>query len=161
MTGGGSGKAWNIRPGVDADGPALIALIWACWSRHPGIRMDVEREMPELHALASYYRGVLWVAELDLEVVGMIAGRPLDAGTWEICRLYVAPPLHGSALGHALLDVAEGYATGQGAVRLALWSDTRFERAHQFYESAPTCGMARSGCCVTSRILLSSAMPSR
>ena len=57
-----------IRPGSDADGPALIALIWACWSAYPGIRMDVDREMPELHALATYYAGqggALWVAEPD------------------------------------------------------------------------------------------------
>ena len=134
MAGGEAGPAWRIRFGLDTDGPALVALIWACWSRHPGIRMDVDREMPELHALATYYRGALWVAELDQRIVGMIAVRPLDTAVWEICRVYVEPSLHGSRLGHALLDVAEAHATGQGALRLALWSDTRFERAHAFYE---------------------------
>ncbi|MEA2774803.1 MAG: hypothetical protein QOF90_209, partial [Acetobacteraceae bacterium] len=56
---------WSIRPGQDTDGPAMIALIGACWSAYPGIRMDVDREMPELRALASHYAkqgGTLWVA---------------------------------------------------------------------------------------------------
>jgi GNAT superfamily N-acetyltransferase len=91
--------------------------------------------MPEYRALASYYAGLggaLWAAEQDGAVVGMVATRPLGDGAWEICRVYVHPSLHGSGLGHALLDVAEAFASG--ADRFVLWSDTRFERAHRFYE---------------------------
>jgi GNAT superfamily N-acetyltransferase len=126
-----------IRPGRDADGPAMIALIWACWSAYPGIRMDVDREMPELHALSTYYAdqgGMLWVAERDGGPVGMIAARPIGQACWEICRVYVEPSLHGSGLGHALVDQAERHAIAAGADRLVLWSDTRFDRAHRFYE---------------------------
>jgi GNAT superfamily N-acetyltransferase len=99
--------------------------------------MDVDAEMPEYQALASYYAaqgGALWAAEADGQVVGMIATRPLPDGVWEICRVYVSPALHGSGLGHRLLDTAEAYAIAAGASRLALWSDTRFDRAHRFYE---------------------------
>jgi GNAT superfamily N-acetyltransferase len=132
-----SGAPWLIRSGRDADGPALIALIWSCWSAYPGIRMDVDREMPELHALATYYTeqgGALWVAETGGSMSAMIATRPLHAAEWEICRVYVAPALHGSGLAHALLDLAEAHAVAAGAQRLVLWSDTRFTRAHRFYE---------------------------
>lgn len=128
---------WTIRPGRDSDGSALIDLIWSCWSAYPGIRMDVDLEMPELRALATYYAanaGSLWVAEAADSVCGMIATRPLEGTTWEICRVYVDPALHGSGLGHALLDQAEQHAIAAGAKRLALWSDTRFDRAHHFYE---------------------------
>jgi GNAT superfamily N-acetyltransferase len=128
---------WLIRPGRDADGPVLIALIWACWSAYPGVRMDVDREMPELHALGSYYTGqggALWVAETDGKIAGMVAVRPTDAVVWEICRVYVDPSLHGSGLGRVLLDRAECHAIARGAERLVLWSDTRFDRAHRFYE---------------------------
>jgi GNAT superfamily N-acetyltransferase len=128
---------WTIRPGQDTDGPAIIALIWACWSAYPGVKMDVDQEMPELHALATYYAGhggALWIAESDATVTGMIAVRPLDKATWEICRVYVHPEHHGSGSGHALLDLAERHAIAAGAERLALWSDTRFDRAHRFYE---------------------------
>jgi ribosomal protein S18 acetylase RimI-like enzyme len=137
MADGGPEAVWSIRFGQDTDGPAIIALIGACWSAYPGIKMDVDREMPELHALATYYAGqggALWVAETDGKVVGMIAARPMDAATWEICRVYVDPCLHGSGLGHALLDQAERHAIAAGAERLALWTDTRFDRAHRFYE---------------------------
>jgi GNAT superfamily N-acetyltransferase len=133
----GADTRWLIRPGHDADGPALIALIRSCWLLYPGIHMDVDREMPELHALATYYTGhggALWVAKTDGAVSGMIATRPLQDTDWEICRVYVAPALHGSGLGHALLDVAEGHAVAAGARRLVLWTDTRFDRAHRFYE---------------------------
>ncbi len=97
--------------------------------------MDVDGELPQLRALASHYSGLdgaLWAAEQDGAVVGMIAARPLEDGVWEICQVYVHPALHGSGLGHALLDTAERFATH--AARFVLWSDTRFERAHRFYE---------------------------
>jgi GNAT superfamily N-acetyltransferase len=126
-----------IRPGQDSDGPALIALIWACWSAYPGVKMHVDAEMPELHALATYYAGqggALWVAETDGAPAGMIATRPLQDHGWEICRVYVHPANHGSGLGHVLLDHAERHAIAAGANRLLLYSDTRFHRAHHFYE---------------------------
>ena len=122
-----------IREGRDADD--YIGLIWACWSRYPGVRMDVDAEMPECRALASYYSeqdGMLWAAERDGAVIGMIATRPLDDGVWEICRVYVNPSAHGTGLGHDLLDTAERFATA--AKRFVLWTDTRFTRAHRFYE---------------------------
>jgi GNAT superfamily N-acetyltransferase len=99
--------------------------------------MDVDAEMPEYRALASYYAdqgGALWTAEADGQIVGMIATRPLPDNAWEICRVYVLPMLHGGGLGHRLLDTAEAHATATGATRLVLWSDTRFDRAHRFYE---------------------------
>lgn len=99
--------------------------------------MDVDREMPELHALASYYAaqgGMLWVADDGEALAGMIAVRSAGNGAWEICRVYVGPALHGSGLGHRLLDQAEAFAQARGAERLVLWSDTRFDRAHRFYE---------------------------
>jgi len=90
--------------------------------------------MPELHALASYYADALWVAEEQGTIIGMIATRPSADGDWEICRVYVHPDHHGGGLGHRLLDVAESHAAAAGARRLFLWSDTRFTRAHRFYE---------------------------
>jgi GNAT superfamily N-acetyltransferase len=99
--------------------------------------MDVDTEMPELRAFATYcagQSGAFWVAEVEARIIGMIAVRPIDHTAWEICRAYVHPSLHGSGLGHALLDRAEAHAIAAGAERLLLWSDTRFDRAHRFYE---------------------------
>ncbi|HVC63474.1 MAG TPA: GNAT family N-acetyltransferase [Acetobacteraceae bacterium] len=145
----------RIRPGKDEDAEQLIALIGACWALYPGIRMDVDGEMPELRALATYYAragGALWVAEDGAAIVGMAATRPLviashaptpvtarreatrQSPAWEACRVYVHPSHHGAGLGHRLLDTAEAHAIAAGAARIVLWSDTRFGRAHRFYE---------------------------
>lgn len=126
-----------LRPGRDSDADGIIALIAACWNDYPGIVLDVDGEMPELRTLASYYadkNGALWVAENGDRVIGMVATIRHDAGTWEICRVYSLPSAHGSGLGHRLLDAAEVHAHRGGATRLVLWSDTRFDRAHRFYE---------------------------
>jgi len=104
--------------------------------------LDVDREAPELRALATYYAGrggACWVAG---EVDGMVATVPEAAGAWEICRVYVHPELHGAGLGQRLLDVAEAHAMAAGADALVLWTDTRFHRAHRFYEKH---GYARTG----------------
>lgn len=126
-----------LRPGRDTDADGVIALIGACWSQYPGVILDVDGEMPELRALASHYAGkggALWVAEADGHVAGMIATVPHEAGVWEICRVYTLPSTHGSSLGRRLLGGAEAHAPAAGATRLVLWSDTRFQRAHRFYE---------------------------
>ncbi|HEY3848830.1 MAG TPA: GNAT family N-acetyltransferase [Acetobacteraceae bacterium] len=57
-----------------------------------------------------------------------------DSPAWEICRVYVLPSHHGSGVSHALLAAAEAHAIAAGTTRLVLWSDTRFDRAHRFYE---------------------------
>jgi GNAT superfamily N-acetyltransferase len=126
-----------IRRGLDRDAEGFIALIRACWAEHPGIVLDVDGELPELRALATYYAskdGMLWAAEADGRIAGMVAAAPRGNDVWEICRVYTHPSTHGSGLGQVLLDTAEGYARAAGAARLVLWSDTRFDRAHRFYE---------------------------
>jgi GNAT superfamily N-acetyltransferase len=94
--------------------------------------------VPELRALASHFAGLggaLWVAEADGAIVGMIGvAREPPEGQWEIGRMYVARSARGSGLAQTLLDMAEGYARTQGATSLSLHSDTRFDRAHRFYE---------------------------
>ncbi|MCL2430234.1 MAG: GNAT family N-acetyltransferase, partial [Alphaproteobacteria bacterium] len=134
-----------IRPGRDRDADGFIALIGACWSDYPGIVFDVDAELPELRALASHYAakgGRVWAAEVRGRIVGMIAAAPSKSAAFEIGRLYVYPEWRGTGLAYRLLDRAEGYAREAGADRLALWSDTRFERAHRFYEK---CSYVRRG----------------
>lgn len=106
--------------------------------------MDVDGEVPELRALASYFAsrgGALWAAEAGAEIVGVVGVAP-GAGFWEICKMYVAREHRGSGLARALLGHAEAFAREAGAERLRLWSDTRFERAHAFYERQ---GYVRAG----------------
>ncbi len=126
-----------LRPGRDSDADGFIALIGRCWSDYPGCVLELEHEEQELFAMASYCAGrggALWTAEDGGAVVGMAAVLPAEGGAWELKKLYVHPDAHGSGLGQQLLQTAEAHAASAGASRLVLWSDTRFTRAHRFYE---------------------------
>ena len=135
-----------LRPGRDSDEQGFIALIGACWAEYPNCILDVDAEVPELRALATYFAeagGALWVAEREGRVIGMAAVRPLNQDrAWEICKIYVAAEARGTGLAHQLMEAAEGHARDAGAHRLVLWTDTRFEAAHRFYEKR---GFVRQG----------------
>ncbi|HEV7265393.1 MAG TPA: GNAT family N-acetyltransferase [Falsiroseomonas sp.] len=135
-----------IRAGRNSDAEGFIGLIGACWAEYPGCVLDVDGELPELRALATYFAeagGALWAAEEGGEVVGMAATRPLGHDeAWEICKVYVAKSARGSGLAHRLMQQAESQARDAGAQRLVLWTDTRFEAAHRFYEKR---GFVRQG----------------
>ena len=136
-----------IRAGRDTDAADFIRLIGDAWGEYPNCVLDVDGEVPELRALQSYFAeagGALWAAEApDGRVVGMVATRPLGSDrAWEICKMYVEKAQRGSGLAHALLGGAEAHAREAGAQRIVLWTDTRFEAAHRFYEKR---GYVRSG----------------
>ena len=140
--------SFAIRPGRDADAEGFIRLIGGAWAEYPNLVLDVDAEVPELRALATHFAaadGALWAAE-DAEgaIIGMIATRPLrdDDAAWEIGRMYVDKSARGTGLAHALLDGAEAHAVAHGAQRMILWTDTRFEAAHRFYERR---GYVRAG----------------
>ncbi len=135
----------KLRLGRDDDAEGFIALIGAAWSEYPGVVLDVDGEEPDLRALATHFAkagGALWALEQDGVVTGMVATRPVSGSTWEICRMYVAPALRGGGVASDLLRTAEDHARAGGATRLILWTDTRFDRAHRFYERQ---GFVRDG----------------
>ncbi|MCR0981762.1 GNAT family N-acetyltransferase [Roseomonas populi] len=138
----------TIRPGRDDDAEGFIRLIGDAWAEYPNCVLDVDAEVPELRALATHFEkvgGALWAAEDESDdLVGMVATRPLrdDDEAWEIGRMYVAKAGRGTGLAHRLLDGAERHAVEHGARRMILWTDTRFEAAHRFYEKR---GYVRAG----------------
>ena len=125
-----------IRPGRDDDAPGYIALIGACWGEYPGVVFDIDAELPEIRALATYMAGrggALWTAEHGGQLVGMVANYPADDG-WHLSRMYVAASHRGTGLARDLLQAAEDHARTAGATRMVLWSDVLFTRGHGFYE---------------------------
>ncbi|MDB5369838.1 MAG: family N-acetyltransferase [Roseomonas sp.] len=136
----------TIRPGLDSDEASYIRLIGDAWSEFPNCILDVDGEVPELRALGTYFArtgGAVWVAEEAGRVVGMVATRPLGSDrAWEICKMYVEKAQRGTGLAHTLLGGAEAHAMRAGAERLVLWTDTRFDAAHRFYEKL---GFVRAG----------------
>jgi putative acetyltransferase len=127
----------TIRPAADADGPAIAALIARTFAEYPGC-LFLDEEFPELAAPASHYRdlgGQLWVAERDGALIGSLAvvTTPVE-GLAELFKVYVAAEARGTGLAQSLFEQGLAHARAIGAQGLILWTDTRFERGHAFYE---------------------------
>ena len=69
-------------------------------------------------------------------IVGMIGARAASDGAWEICpALHAAAASRGSGPGATTARRSPRRTPARPApTRLVLWSDTRFDRAHRFYE---------------------------
>jgi GNAT superfamily N-acetyltransferase len=134
-----------IRPARDGDADEIIEIVSGCWREYPGCVVDIDGEAPELLSIATHCAGrggAVWVAEADGKVVGLACAYPLADGAWEMAKIYVARAHRGSGIAHDLLTAAEHFARTHGATRGKLWSDTRFDRAHRFYEKR---GYVRAG----------------
>ena len=128
-----------VRKAEETDSEAVIALVRECWSQYPGVVFDLDAELPELKNFARYYRGLegeAWVAKLDGEIAGCAAITPEDQpGVWMLQKLYVLPSARRHGIATALVREAEMAARAADAVRMVLWSDTRFVESHAFYAS--------------------------
>lgn len=132
-----------IRPALDTDRAGLIQLIGDCYAEYPGCVLDVEREEPDLLAIASAYAGrggQFWVGvepasgELIASAGWLPSSAPEYAGWLQARKVYVARARRRAGLATTLLDRIEGAARALGAPGVELWSDTRFLDAHRFYE---------------------------
>ena len=127
-----------IRPGRNEDGPGLIDLIRTCWAEYEDCVLDVDREAPELRRLASHVTdrgGSLFVADGGAGMVTVAPGPDgAPRGTWTLGRMYVLPAYRGAGLAEALMIRAEAAVLDGGGDRILLHSDSRFHRAHAFYE---------------------------
>jgi len=128
----------SLRAVRDTDAAGLIALIAACYAEYPGVVLDVDREAPELHAMASFaaaHGGRFWVAETEAAVVGCVGVFPAPEQRHELRKLYVARAARRRGLGRRLCGLAESAAREDGARAVELWSDTRFTDAHRLYRN--------------------------
>lgn len=125
-----------VREVRDDDAAALIALIGGCWAAYPGVELHVDAEEPWLRAPAAAYRswgGRMWVVELDGEVVGCCGVKLVDGAVVELKSMYVAAPARRRGLAAHLEAMVRAEALSRRAVRVQLWSDTRFTEAHATY----------------------------
>jgi len=126
-----------FRDARDEDGPELIDLIGGVFAEYPGCVMDVDGELPELRVIASYFRkkgGRFWVAERSVKVIACVGLSPRPHRGVELHKLYVRRECRRQGIGGRLCDMVESSARERGASHVELWSDTRFETAHQVYE---------------------------
>jgi putative acetyltransferase len=126
--------AFTLRPVADADGMAVARLIADCFAEYPGCLYEPS-EFPELEAPAAWAasRGTRFtIAEADGALIGCICATPDGAGWMELHKFYVAAAWRGGVVARALFaEVERAAALSHGVL---LWTDTRFTRAHRFYE---------------------------
>jgi RimJ/RimL family protein N-acetyltransferase len=130
--------ATMLRLATGDDSGELVQLIDSVL-REYGDRIHLEGADSDLLDLpANYFAsgGAFWVLELDGRICGSHATRP-SPDSPEVCnlkRLYLAPHLRGTHWGSELMQVTIDWAEHHGFRRIEFWSDTRFERAHRFFE---------------------------
>lgn len=128
----------TIRTARDEDEQGLIALIGGCFAEYPGCVLDIDREIPELRAIATYFAGrdgKFWIAEAEGSVTGCIGVAPApDSAGVELLKLYVDSAMRGRGVGRRLVGLVEEEAARREARFIELWTDTRFENAHRLYE---------------------------
>ncbi len=129
----------NLRAGRDEDGAGLIALIERCFADYPGCVLDVDGEMPELHAIATAFAaldGRFWVVADEGAIVGCVGAVPTaDRAGLELRKMYVAHSHRRRGLGRALGELIDIEAKERGSRYVEIWSDTRFLEAHRLYAS--------------------------
>ncbi len=139
---------YTYRAGRNDDSDALIALLGSCFAEYENCVLDVDGEIPELLAIADAFAawgGEFRVAERDGRVVACVGFAPHEGEPdhYELKKLYAYSDERGAA-GPAgpLADWVEASVVARGGTSIDLWSDTRFTRAHRFYEKR---GYQKSG----------------
>lgn len=144
----------TIRPAFNRDGDGIAELIALVFADYPGCVFDRSGEFPELDAIADDFKaddGRLWVAVAATDRVMGCFGVKYDASAREaeLHKVYLHPAVRGRGMAQRLMAKALAWLgqTHPDCQNVMLWTDTRFEAGHRFYEK---CGFARTG---ESRIL--------
>ena len=126
-----------LRTASASDQPAIIRLIDAVYQEY-GDQVYLQGAESDLLDIQQNYfakGGGFVVLDDDGEVKGCHAALPVD-GDRKVCtfrRLYLNADLRGSGWGERLMQWAIDWAREHGFQRIEFWSDTRFQRAHQFF----------------------------
>lgn len=128
----------SLRLATDEDSEHVIKLIDAILMEHND-RACLTGSESDLTTIESSYqgRGGAIVVLLDGDkIIGTHAVMPIEK-TPAVCtfrRLYLDQDYRGTIASTRLMQWAIDYAKEAGFKRVEFWSDTRFERAHKFFE---------------------------
>lgn len=142
----------TLRPALDADSPAVQALVFAALREH-GMTPDPTGTDADLAQLEARFAGrggdFSVLVDADGRVVGTCGLYPESDGTIELRKMYLAPALRGRGQGRRLLHWALRRARQLGFKRIVLETADVLQPAIALYEAE---GFERLSCgCSTSR----------
>jgi putative acetyltransferase len=96
----------------------------------------VDEEIADLPGIFAPPKGRFLVAELDCQVVGCVALKPIDENTCELKRLYVKQQARRHGVGQALVEKIVWEARQIGYKKMVLDSHKKMAGAHLLYRMA-------------------------
>ncbi|MFV1849735.1 MAG: GNAT family N-acetyltransferase [Porticoccaceae bacterium] len=144
----------TIRPAFNSDGDGIADLIEGVFAEYDGCVFDRAGEFPELDAIVDDFKaadGRIWVAtDAEGHILGCFGIKyDLTINEAELHKVYLHRDTRGRGIAQRMMAKALAWLgqTHGDCKTVMLWTDTRFEAGHRFYEK---CGFARTG---ESRIL--------
>ncbi len=126
-----------LRPVRNKDADGLFGLIERCFAEYDGVFVERDGLDADLKMYATFLENIAgegYVIDDKDQIVALVSCAPLDERRYQLKRLYLDRSLRGKGLSQKMLALVEARAVAAGAASLELWSDTRFKRAHRFYE---------------------------
>lgn len=129
----------EIRLATAADRQPIIELIDSIYQEYDDKVCLEGAESELLEIPESYHKigGEFWVlSDESGNVLGTHGAFPkdIDQKLAGFRRLYLAKHLRGTDFGHQLMQISIDWAWDKGFEQIEFWSDTRFSRAHRFFE---------------------------
>jgi putative acetyltransferase len=132
----------QIRLAQKTDQPQIVRLIAEILREYGDLICldNCDSDLLDLQKNFTAIDGAFWVLEEAGKIMGTVAVTPSEdflndeVSTCLLKRLYLHRSLRGGTWGRELMQTAVAWAKREGFKRLEFWSDTRFSRAHNFYQ---------------------------
>jgi len=126
----------QLRPYNSTDNDAIVALIEEIYLEY-GEKLCLEGADSDLVDIETSYGPDSFCVLADAEGVwGTVAVKTHqeNPGVSGLHRMYLHPDLRGTQWASKMIQWARDVARDRKSVRMEFWTDTRFDRAHAFYE---------------------------
>lgn len=134
--GTGQSATYQIREASPVDSRTIIDIVKQVFDYY-NLTFQADTEIPDIQDIDSYYTGNgkrLFVVSDSNYCLGC-AGLSLTNAHAELKRVYIHPQYWNNGIGSDLVNHALNIAGSHKKNYVELWSDTRFERSHRFYEN--------------------------